>query len=55
MMPEENPTKPGRRPSPMPAFPDEAKTTPQSRTARPAQQRGRPEFDFNRDPRHDPE
>jgi hypothetical protein len=59
MMPEEEPTNPGRRTTPLPGFSDEEKTTPRQGATVPAQPevpvRGRPEFDFKRDPRHDSE
>ena len=59
MMPEEKPTKPGHRLPPMPSFSDEEKTTPHRRATVPAgptpPHRNRPEFDFSRDPRHDPD
>lgn len=55
MRSEEAPTKRDLRPLPDDAFPeDEAKTKPASAPNREAV-KVRPEFDFSRDPRHDPE
>jgi hypothetical protein len=51
---DEAPTKRNLQRPPDPAFPDEAKTKPAIPPIRmPAPER--PEFDFSRDPRHDPE
>jgi hypothetical protein len=55
MMSQEAPTKRNlRRPAPETFSDDEAQTRPAPRTAA-APPKGRPEFDFSRDPRHDPE
>ena len=55
MRTDEAPTKPDMRRLPDEAFPeDEAKTQPASYPNR-TPSKDRPEFDFSRDPRHDPE
>ena len=53
MRSEEAPTKPNLRRPPGEAFPEEPKTKPAGAPLRTARERA--EFDFSRDPRHDPE